>query len=99
MGPFWRKTHERVVHTLKKCVSNCYYGSGHFLTASVLLIIYEVTYTNIFTKKTKTKYVIKEHVPLIKDPFFDGEYATNKKLNAVLIELQGEAQIWISNNS
>ena len=44
-----------------------------------------------------TKYVfeIKQYAPIIKDPFYDGQFDTNSILGAALINQKGKAEIFI----
>lgn len=57
-------------------VPNCFVG-GRYMTLEII--------TRIYKKKFLwwTTYSIDQSIPYIDDPFFDGEYNTNKRLASV----------------
>lgn len=38
---------------------------------------------------------IKQYAPIIKEPFYDGQYCTNNILEAALIEQKGKAEVFV----
>lgn len=57
-------------------VPQCFVG-GRYMTLEII--------TRIYKKKFLwwTRYSIEQSIPYIDDPFFDGEYNTNKRLAVV----------------
>lgn len=66
---------------------NCWsINSGNY-NATITTIIIEKYF--LFFKR----YIIKQYVPLLPSPTYDGEYCTNKMLKAAAIEERGFAEI------
>ena len=63
-------------------VPNCFVG-GRYMTLEII--------TRIYKKKFLwwTTYSIDQSIPYIDDPFFDGEYNTNKRL-AIVAKIEYE---------
>jgi hypothetical protein len=69
---------KRVVKVWKTELKNCFVAPYRYETIQVITYIQEVKwFFNLFTY-----YKIKQIVPLIDDPFYDGEYSTNRRLSA-----------------
>lgn len=68
---------KRVVKVWKTELQNCFVAPCKYETITVITYIQEVKwFFNLFTY-----YKIKQLVPLIDKPYFDGEYSTNKRLS------------------
>lgn len=46
----------------------------------------------------KPKYTIDVHIPYIKRPFYDGEFATNNRLHCIRTQLVAGAKQYIAEN-
>ena len=69
---------KKVVKVWKTESKNCFVAPYRYETIPVITYIQEVKwFFNLFTH-----YKIKQIVPLIDDPFYDGEYSTNRRLSA-----------------
>lgn len=77
---------ERIVWKNSRTV-NCWSINSGKYNATIATIIIEKRFL-IFKR-----YVIKQYVPLLPNPTYDGEYCTNKMLKAAAIEEQGFAEI------
>lgn len=77
---------ERIVWENRRTVNCWSINSGNY-NATIATIIIEKRFL-IFKR-----YVIKQYVPLLPNPTYDGEYCTNKMLKAAAIEEQGFAEI------
>lgn len=85
-GAFAVIMRERIVWKNRRTVKCWSINSGNY-NATVTTIIIEKYF--LFLKR----YVIKQYVPLLPSPTYDGEYCTNKMLKAAAIEEQGFAEI------
>ena len=65
-----------VVKIWKTELKNCFVAPYRYETITIITYILEVKwFFNLFTY-----YKIKQIVPLIDNPFYDGEYSTNRRL-------------------
>lgn len=84
---------KRVIKVWKTELQNCFVSPYKYETITIITYIQEVKwFFNLFTY-----YKIKQIVPLIKHPFYDGEYSTNRRLSASAKEQYLIAELEILN--
>ena len=94
MGLFNKQIKKTLIKRFKYTCEDCYVG-GRYIPRHIITNVYEIRYKNIFTGNETKKYEISQHVPLIPDPFYDGEYSTNRRLNSSAIQAYADAQYYI----
>lgn len=84
---------KRVIKVWKTELQNCFVAPYKYETITIITYIQEVKwFFNLFTY-----YKIKQIVPLINDPYYDGEYSTNRRLSASAKEQYLIAELEILN--
>lgn len=76
-----------IIYQLDYVVENCFIGLSH-RNLIIKGIIYEIS-IKIFNFEIIRFYKKQIFTPYIKDPFYDGEYATNTLLKSYTIQLNG----------
>ena len=67
---------KRVIKIWKTELKNCFIAPYRYETITIITYIQEVKwFFNLFTY-----YKIKQEVPFIDEPFYDGDYSTNRRL-------------------
>lgn len=83
---------QTIIKTFKYEVQGMQIGADLY-NMCMLIDVIEVTHSFLFFK-WKT-YKTKEYVPYIKDPFYDGEYVTNRRLGCIIKLLRRDADAFI----
>jgi hypothetical protein len=75
----YKEIKRNLIYTNKFQVDNAYVGM-EFTTLFIYTYVYKTIYKKRFNNSVQIKYEISQDIPLIQKPFFDGEYATNARL-------------------
>ena len=82
-----------IVKEYKDTFKNMFYTVASRFNVSVETKVILTTIKFLCWERKKLE--IKQYAPIIPDPFYDGQYDTNRLLNAALLEQKGKAELFI----